>query len=159
MKWVFQFLYSNPQKNNNMTENEDYEIKKLLIEYRNIVNRLKEKGIIRTTKVVSDYGEYVAAKKLGLQRDPNPSNKGYDAIDEQGRKYEIKTRKATAWNKPTIFPVNEDQLRSADFIIYVEFDDDWNLVKLLRIPTSEVQYNKYKRVILNKNLVNKFTVL
>ncbi len=142
-----------------MDKEENYEVKKLLIAYRDIVNKLRSMGVIKTTKVVSDYGEYIAAEKLNLKRATSSSNKGYDATDEQGRKYEIKTRKATAWNKPTIFPVNEDQLKSADFIIYVEFDDDWNLVKLLKIPTSEVQYNKYKRVILNKELVKKFTVL
>lgn len=138
---------------------ENSEVKKLLIEYRDIINKLRSMGILKTTKVVSDYGEYIASKKLNLKRATSSSNKGFDATDEQGKKYEIKTRKATDWNKPTIFPINEEQLKSADFIIYVEFDDDWNLVKLLKIPTSEVQYNKHNRVVLNKELVQKFTVL
>ncbi len=142
-----------------MIEKEDDEVKKLLIEYRDIIDELRRRGIIRTAKVVPDYGEYIAAKKLGLQRSTNPSNKGYDAVDDQGRKYEIKARKTTAWNKPTIFPVNEDQLRSSDFLIYVEFDNDWNTVKMLKIPTSEVQYNKHNRVVLNKRLVEKFNIL
>jgi len=136
----------------------DDEIKKLLISYRDIQNQLRDAGVTRTGKVVGDYGEYIASKKLDLKLEKS-TNKGYDAIDSNGRKYEIKTRKATHYNRPTIFPVKKEQLQSSDFLIYVEFDDDWDLAKLLKIPTSEVIYNKYDRVVINKTLVEKFSIL
>jgi hypothetical protein len=135
------------------------EIKKLLIDYRDILNKLRNAGVTKTGKVVGDYGEYIASKKLDLTLSTSASNKGYDGLDKDGEKYEIKTRKATHYNKPTIFPVKEEQLQSADFIIYVEFDDDWELSKMLKIPTVEVISNKYDRVVINKTLVEKYSII
>lgn len=134
-------------------------IKKLLIQYRDVVTELREMKITRTGKVVSDYGEYIACKKFKLKRAESAVNKGYDATDKIGKKYEIKTRKATPWNKPTVFPVKKSQLKTADFLIYVEFDNDWNVVRLLKIPTSKVKHNKNNRVIITKALVNEFDIL
>ena len=134
-------------------------VKKLLLKYRDIINELRQLGVIRTGKVVSDYGEFMAAKLLGLELVASSSNKGFDATDKKGVKYEIKSRKATSWNKPTIFPVKQEQLETANFLIYVEFDDSWNLVKLLKLPCKEVKSNKYNRVILTKDLVSKYTIL
>lgn len=133
--------------------------KKLLLQYRNIINKLRDMDVIRTGKVVSDYGEYVACKKFKLKRAQSTVNKGFDAVDKRGKKYEIKTRKATAWNKPGIFPVKKSQLKIADFLIYVEFDDDWNIVILLKIPTKKVKPNVHNRVVINKTLIEKYSVL
>jgi len=141
-----------------MMKLKDDEIKKLLINYRDILDQLRDLGVIRTTKVVGDYGEYIASKKLDLKLEKS-TNKGYDAVDNAGKKYEIKTRKATNYNKPGVFPVNKEQLQSSDFIIYVEFDNDWDLSKLLKIPTSKVNYNKHNRVSVNKALVEEFSIL
>ena len=44
----------------------DSEIKKLLLQYNEILKKLRDKGVIRTSKLVGEYGEYVAIKKLGL---------------------------------------------------------------------------------------------
>ena len=140
-------------------KNNEEEIKKLLIEYRNIINRLVELKVIKTSNVVSGYGEYIASKKLNLELEKNPTNRGYDAIDKQGIKYEIKTRKVTSLSNPSIFPINPDQLKTADFLIYVEFDYNWNLIKLLKIPCSEIVANKYKRVNINKPLIDKYNIL
>lgn len=137
----------------------DKKVQKLLIQYRNTVEELREIGVIRTGKVVPDYGEYIASKKLNLTLATGASNKGFDAVDKDGKKYEIKTRKATAWNKPNIFPVNPEQLKTSDFLVYVEFDNDWNLVKLLKIPTKNVEHNKHKRVIITKKLVEEYSIL
>ena len=133
--------------------------KKLLLQYRDIINELRKLDVIRTGKVVPDYGEYITCKKFKLKRAESAINKGYDATDKEGKKYEIKTRKATAWNKPKVFPVKKSQLEIADFLIYVEFDDDWNLVRLLKIPTKEVSHNIHNRVVINKKLVEDYGVL
>ena len=138
---------------------EDKEIKKLLNKYTHINEILKNAGIVRTGKVVADYGEYVASKRLNLTLAGSSGNKGYDALDANGKKYEIKTRKATAWNKPTIFPVKQNQLSIIDFLIYVEFDNEWNLIKLLKIPTKEVIKNKYNKVVVSQDLVKKWNKL
>lgn len=135
------------------------EVRKLLNEYTQIIGKLKKIGVVRSGKVVGDYGEYIASKKLGLNLVDNSVNKGYDATDCNGRKYEIKTRKATAWNKPNIFPINPTQISCIDFLIYIEFDNMWNIVKLLKIPAIDIRVNKYNRVCITQDLVERYSVL
>lgn len=138
---------------------DDKIIKRLLNKYTNIIERLRGAGVIRTGKVVADYGEYIVSKKLNLTLADSSINKGYDAVDTKRRKYEIKTRKATAWNKPTISPVNSCQVSIADFLIYIEFDNKWNITKLLKIPVKKLTINKYKRIQISRDLVKKFSIL
>lgn len=133
-------------------------VREVLTRYRDIINELRKLGVIRTGKVVSDYGEYVVCEKLGLKLTENVSNKGYDAVGKDGLKYEIKTRKATAWNKPTVFPIKKEQLETADFLIYIEFDDNWEVVRLLKIPCSEVKGNVHNRVVITKELTKKYGI-
>ncbi len=64
------------------------EIKSLLNEYTRIIEKLRKNDVIKTGKVVADYGEYIASKKLSLKLESNPVNKGYDAKDKKGRKYD-----------------------------------------------------------------------
>jgi len=132
------------------------EIIKLLNKYTDIIEKLRGARVIRTAKVVADYGEYIASKRLNLKLVGNSVNKGYDAIDCDGKKYEIKTRKATAWNNPNIFPINPKQLLVADFLIYLEFDNNWNLLKLLKIPIRKIRENKHNRICVSRDLVNRF---
>ncbi len=140
-------------------DEKEIEIKKLLIQYRDILKRLSELGAIRSVKMIPDYGEFIACQKLNLKLTDSSVNKGYDAIDKEGKKYEIKTRKANMWSKPSVFPVKKEQIKSADYFVYVEFDDDWNLIKLLKIPSFEIKPTKYDRVNVNKELVEKYSVL
>ena len=139
-----------------MTEKET---QKLLIEYRDVINKLKKLGIVRTGKVVADYGEYIASKKLGLTLMSSSVNKGYDATDKNGKKYEIKARKDTAWNKATVFNLKKEQLELFDFLIYVGFDDNWNVVKMLKIPSLEVKTKASGKVTITKELVSKYNKL
>ena len=136
---------------------EDNEIKKLLLQYNEILAKLKENDVIRTSKLVGEYGEYVVSKKLNLKR-LSSGNKGHDAVDSDGKKYEIKARKNTPYNKINNFAVGKEQLEIADFLVCVEFDNDWNLMKLYKIPTSEVVLNSYGRLVVTKSL-EKYDIL
>lgn len=122
------------------------------------MTKLNELGVIRSGKIVSEYGEYIVCKKLRLKQPRSSVNKGYDAIDNTGLKYEIKSRWATPWNKPTLFPISKNQLKTSDFIIYIEFDNNWNMVKLLKIPSNKVKPNIYNRVHITKSLVEKYSI-
>jgi hypothetical protein len=42
-------------------------IKKLLIQYRGTINELRDLGVIRTGKVIPDYGEYIPKKLVPLK--------------------------------------------------------------------------------------------
>ena len=61
--------------------------------FGNIFHKLIQENIIKSKRVVGDLGEYYASKKLNLILNNNNSEKGYDAIDENGDTYEIKTRR------------------------------------------------------------------
>lgn len=137
----------------------DKEIRKLLRQYTFIIEKLRKNKIIKTGKVVADYGEYVASKKLKLTLVDSPINKGYDATDKKGNKYEIKTRKATTWNTPSNFPVKQSQLRKVKYLIYVELDNKWNVIKLLKIPAGKIKQNKYNRVHVSQDLIREYSVL
>ena len=139
----------------------DKKIKKLLNKYTYIIEELKKNKVIKTTKVVGDYGEHIASKKLKLKLVGSSNNKGYDAGDTKENKYEIKTRKASSSNIPTVFQVNLNQLSVINFLIYVEFDNKWNLVNLLKIPVKEIRVraNRHKRVCVTKDLIKRFSVL
>ena len=138
--------------------NDEEEVKKILSDYSNIILKLKKLGVLRTSRIISDVGAYFVCNKLDLNRVSNPVNMGYDAVDNKGLKYEIKTRKATTGDKPTVFTVMEGQLKSSDFLIYVEFDHMWNMVRLLKIPSNKVNPNIYNRVRITKALVEKYSV-
>ena len=100
---------------------------------------------------------------MNLDRQPT---KGYDAIgNDDNKKYEIKTRKANSWNKPTKFPIAESQdkaisrLANTDYIVYVGFDENWKLIELLKIPSEEVKPNKYGDIVLTAEILKRFSVL
>ena len=58
-----------------------------------IYNKLIQENIIKSKRVVGDLGEHYASRKLNLILNTNKSEKGYDALDEYGETYEIKTRR------------------------------------------------------------------
>lgn len=134
----------------------EIKIKKLLSAYRNIVIELQKLGAIKTGSVVPQIGELAASKKLKLDREKNPSHKGFDATDNEGRRYQIKTRKATPWNpKGHKFPSSKKPFHF-DFLVMIEFDENWNIIGLLKIPASQVDEERH--TIRTKKL-QKYNVL
>lgn len=72
-----------------------YELFKI---YNKVIFELKELGVIRSkNNPVGDYGEFLAEKIFGLTRAAKDS-KGYDLIDNEGKKYQVKTRRPTPDN-------------------------------------------------------------
>jgi len=135
-------------------------IRKLLLRYNRTLEELRQTRAIKTGKIVADYGEYVVAKRLGLELAKNPSQKGYDAIGKRDKKkYEIKTRHETPWNKPRVFSLGKKDLRESDYLIYIEFSWDWRVQKLLKIPSNEAKPNKNNQISVNKVRVKKYSIL
>ena len=127
--------------------------RRLLLEYRNIIDELRHMGVIRTSKVVGDYGETVVIRALKLTRNRKNNEKGYDTKDKDGKKYEIKTRKKVKWNEPTRFPLSKKQIEHFDFLVLVYFDDNWKLIDVLRIPKTKLEKEDIKKGrILKKNI-------
>src|SRR5262245_47032344 len=64
-----------------------------LLRYRDARERLRRLGVIRTEgPLAAQFAEWVAAHHLRLRLVPSNVQKGYDAIDRDGRTYQIKGR-------------------------------------------------------------------
>ena len=137
----------------------DDDVKKLLVDYSAIILNLKKRGVLRTNRLVSDVGSFFVCKKMDLDRVSNPVELGYDALDDKGLKYLIKARKLPSGVKPDVFSVFESQLKSVDFFVYVEFDDMWDMVRILKIPSNKVVPNLYNRVRITKDFVENFSII
>lgn len=99
--------------------------------------------------LVGSLGEVFAASKLGLALAP-PSNKGYDALDEQGRKVEIKT---TTRKSISISASGTDATR----LVVVVMNQNWDFEIHYDGPAKKVwklagpaQKNGQRRISLSK---------
>lgn len=85
---------------------------------------LKSRGVIRTQNLVGDYAEYLVSQRLNLTL-LTSSEKAIDAVDSNGKTYQIKARRLTVGTStPTI-----KSLRSFDFdyLVLVLFNEDYSL--------------------------------
>jgi len=74
-------------------------IKELLQLSSSIIDELKRRKVVRTkNNPLGDYTEWLVAKGLGLEL-ANNSVAGYDGIDSDGVKIQIKGRRVTPENK------------------------------------------------------------
>jgi len=129
----------------------DKKVKKLLLQYNDIIKKLRKKSVLRSNKLVSDVGEHIVCRKMGLTLAKSKVNKGYDATDKIGKKYEIKSRWNTDWNDVTLFSVSKKQREKTDYIVYIEFTFDWGINKLFKIPTEKLKTDKCGQVHLKNN--------
>ena len=109
---------------------------------------LKAKNVIRTKNLVGDLGEYYCKEKFGLKLEENAVNKGFDAIDTDGLKVEIKTRRTPEGRSKVIF-------RSFDFdyCLYVKLGEYYQPEEILKIEVEELKNNletNYKRLSVSK---------
>lgn len=109
---------------------------------------LKAKNIIRTKNLVGDLGEYYCKEIFNLKLEENAVNKGFDATDNKGKKVEIKTRRTPENKSKVIF-------RSFDFdyCLYVELNDNYEPIKILKIDVSIIKDNlekNYNRLSVSK---------
>jgi len=109
---------------------------------------LKAKNVIRTKNLVGDLGEYYCKEKFGLKLEENAVNKGFDAIDKEGKKVEIKTRRTPEGKSKVIFRNFE-----FDYCIYVELNEFYEPIQFLKIEVDELVNNlekNYKRLSVSK---------
>ena len=77
----------------------DFSTLELLQTYAGILNELKAREVIRTrNNPIADYSEWLVASKLNLKLEGN-SSFGYDAVDSEGTRIQIKSRRITPDNK------------------------------------------------------------
>lgn len=123
---------------------QDEELLKL---YSELLEELRVRGLTRTNNnPVADYAEKVVINRLDLKQ-VRKEAKGYDAIDGQDRKYQIKGRRITQHNASRQLGVIRNlQDNLFDFLIAVVFDEAFNLSEVWKIPHSVItNYAKWSR--------------
>ena len=116
--------------------------------FANLMNELMARNIIRSTNnPVADYAEYLVSRALHLTLN-GMSTAGYDAEDDMGRRYQIKSRRLTPKNRST----HLGQMRGLDqkkfaFLVGVRFREDFTVERAVVIPHEVVmgiaKYHKH----------------
>jgi hypothetical protein len=108
----------------------------LLRNYARSIDALYERGIIRTRNVVGCYAEYLFARAMRWSLEDNAA-RGFDARDQDGRRYQIKARRITRLNASTQLgdlPAGEQQ--EFDALAAVVFEEDFTVLRAALIPTA-----------------------
>ena len=113
---------------------------RLLKLFADIIETLYRRRVIRTSNnPAADYAEYLVCRTLNLER-AGASEKGHDATDRKGQKYEIKARRMTPHNKPTRFSaIRQLDEHHFDYLVAVLFENDFKVSRASIIPYDEVE--------------------
>lgn len=127
----------------------------LLMRYNEIWEELKKRKVIRSgNNLVADYGEKIAADKLGLLLEKQ-STKGYDATDAAGKKYQIKARKWGGRHPSKQLGVIRDLTTLPfDFLVVVIFNPDLSLEGIWKLPIEAVSRYAHFSVHQNGHILN-----
>lgn len=120
--------------------------KKFINEISEARNSLKALGILRSGRLIqADYSEWLVSKILNIQLSENPVEKSFDAVDENGKKFQIKSRIVKNLDDNTSFDFQ--RFGKFDYLVSVFFTPRYDLVGLLKVPISAVKAlsNKNKR--------------
>lgn len=99
---------------------------------------LTKAGILRTNRdIISDYGEWLSANILNLKLVKSGVQKGYDALDRNRNRYEIKTRANTS-GRP-VFHFRQIEPKEFDYAVFIEFDPELNMKTLSIVPWRTVR--------------------
>jgi hypothetical protein len=114
-------------------------IAELLAAHSSVIDELKRRGVIRSNNnPTGDYAEWLAKEKLGLDLETN-SAKGFDALDSQGLRYQIKGRRVTDENGSTQLGVIRNlEAKEFDFLVGIIFDSNWQVRYAAKIPQNIV---------------------
>ena len=114
----------------------------LINTYSEIINTLKERGVIRTKNLIGDIGEYLAIEyfnktsgKSNLQFAP-AGTKNIDAISRNGDRYSIKS---TSSNLTGVFyglenpDSNKENSQKFEYLLIVQFKDNFKLKRIIQL--------------------------
>jgi hypothetical protein len=100
---------------------------------------LSELGILRSERnLQGDYAEWLAAGLFGLQLVPNPVQKGFDAHDARGLRYQIKSRMVKHLFQPTSFDFAAIT-EPFDYLVCAFFSPSFELLGLVKVTHAVVR--------------------
>ena len=139
----------------------DLTVKELLQHHTSILEELKRRKIVRTkNNPVGDYTEWLVAKGLGLDLAGNSSS-GYDGIDSEGVKIQIKGRRTTPENKSRqLSAIRKYEANEFDHLVAVIFNENFEIIEVRLIPHEVVGcYSKFREHVNAHILVLKGAIL
>ena len=101
-------------------------------ERRAAIDELIRLGAIRSHVLVGDLGELIAARYYGVAL-PSPFTAGYDLVDRQGNRVQVKTLRATPTRPRTIIGEVRDP---CDVVLAIRLDFDYAPTEALEIPRA-----------------------
>ena len=112
----------------------------LLAAYSELMEALRQRNVIRTSNnPVADYAEKVAVERLHLEQ-VGKEEKGFDALDAQGYRYQIKGRRITKHNSSRQLSVIRNLSdRLFDYLVAVIFDESFRIKEIWEIPHEFVK--------------------
>ena len=115
-------------------------IPELLRCFANILDELKERKVVRTrNNPVADYAEWLVTQQLGLSLERS-SKRGYDAIDQNGKRYQIKSRRLDPTNESRLLSVIRNlDTNEFDYLVGVLFNRDFTVKEAYKIPHSVIR--------------------
>lgn len=100
---------------------------------------LKELEILRSDRTLQgDYAEWLVAEYLGIELSENPVQKGFDAVDAEGRTYQVKSRIVGSMGSNTSFDFSDIDAHF-DYLIGVFFDSAFDVVGMIEVPYEVVR--------------------
>lgn len=114
--------------------------RELLKLYTELMTELRSRGIVRTSNGPgADVAEGLVAKALSLTLNSS-STAGYDGIDLDGRKIEVKCRRLTRHNgSRQLSAIRNLERAHFDFLAGVLFNEDFSVMKGALIPFQVVK--------------------
>lgn len=99
---------------------------------RTAIEDLIALGAVRSHVLVGDLGEQMAARYYGVELAP-AFTPGYDLVDQEGRRVQVKTLRATPTRPRTII----GEIRQpCDVVLAIRLDFDYTPVEALEIPIA-----------------------
>lgn len=115
-------------------------INELLELHGAVIEELRERNVVRSANgPVGDYAEFLFAKAFGWTL-VNNSQKGYDAVDEGGQTYQIKSRRITPHNKSRqLSSLRKLPEKHFDFLAGILFNADYSIYRAVIIPHEIIE--------------------
>ncbi|GEM_PF-1276462 len=112
---------------------------KKIIRFSKALSNVKSLSFCKSGNLVGNVGEYLAAKRLNLTL-AKSNQKGFDAVDEQGRKYEIKSRRVydSSRRNSETRRINNLVGKETDFLIIVILDHDFACSGMWLLDPSKI---------------------
>lgn len=105
-----------------------------------VIEELRERKIVRSANgPIGDYAEFLFAKAFGWTL-VNNSKKGYDAVDENDRTYQIKSRRITPHNKSRqLSSLRKLPEKHFDFLAGILFNVDYSVYRAIIVPHKLIE--------------------